>query len=235
MFWIIAGINAVLIWSLIFYRPMFLKVFDFFMSTYTFFRLRYKKHDPFKPVLLIHSVSCFVDCFDNQVTSRKGKPKCFRSDSMDALLKQVKEYEAAKETTISLKPIALRLNYSFSEWNQSFMKLIDLSEEDPEESMVNLLKRAYNSAKPDFCDMNYDYSVSLTSHSFPENDPRIRMMEYNLEAYIRRSSTFEAEQTLKLLSERPETLEFIYKVEWEPGTLKYSVTDDLDNKFCICV
>jgi hypothetical protein len=230
-YWV--AINCLVVLLLIYYKPIGLMVFDVLTNIYTFIRIRYEIYDPFKPVLKIHKVSYFY----------KKDDSIFRQTCED-----FQDLYCLFNESYSL---ALSITYSFSDSNKKFIKLIDLSNLSNESQDYSaFLQAIYLKEIPTYNEYNYDYRVNLVTNIDLE-DKDIQIVNANLEAYIHRTPTFEAEQTLEFLKKHPELMEFVYpsletshnslclglissiETLYQNGNLSFRVYDDLGSEYLI--
>ena len=188
----IVAINAIAFFVLIYYKSIGFIIFDVLANMYTFARLKYELYDPFKPKLMIHRISHYCKVPEGKLYRHSDR-------ELASLLKQI------EQLPIESEHIALSIVYSFSDWNQKFIKLIPLK------TKVNLktqdLTTIFSEELPNYNEYNYDYHVDILSNSFKQVD--LPIVKANLEAYLRRTPTFEAEQALEALKSEPGLMEFI--------------------------
>lgn len=226
MFWTIAAINALVVFLLIYYKPIGFMIFDILMSIYTFVRVKYEIYDPFKPELKIHKVSYF--CREDWLDSTKepvgqemrlGKSRLVRHscEDLSSLLKLINEFspELYKES------IALSITYSFSDLNKKFIKLIDLKSREQKlrsNDLSSFIEAVFLEEEPTYNEYNYDYSVLVLRNEKLLSEELLALVKANLEAYLHRTPTFEAEQTLECLRREPELMEFLYNKLEDSGS-----------------
>lgn len=284
-------------------------IFDIITNLYTCTRLAIEPYNPFKPQLKIHLITYFFDyLIDTETDLYRG---WLMANSSDQLGQNIN----LTQIGLYVKPTAISIHYSFSDWNEKYIKLISLRDLiDLEEFTENkfkvgnqtlirgihlsdCLRQILEKLKPDYNALNYDYTVEVISNSvidisnmeivetvenvesvksvesveivetveiknslnivksknieninfenlnlmlqkFPNNDKYL--IASNLDAYLRRATTWECEQTLSLLSERPDLMEFIYfeNIEnidplFKNRLISFVVSDELGTKFKI--
>lgn len=230
-------------------------VFDFITSLYTYCRLTIEPYYPFKPRLQIYTICYYFDYVKKPSAATGSLQPQGWLMANDPIILRDRIVEASKHLG-EIKPIALSIVYRFSDWdwNEKYIKLIDLRCSTSNEVIDSISKlmvqgqgRGLEHGMPDYNPLNHDYNVSIeTSESdpdlFKEDDKAI--VTSNLEAYLRRASTWEAEQTLRLLSERPDLMEFLYELPEEDanivskfhrGLFGFVASDELGTEFNIRV
>src|SRR5579871_4560227 len=181
-------------------------LFDKVTSYYTYLRLLVEPYNIFKPVLKISKITLHFDS-----SSDIGDNKKITVNSLDEL----KQYECKK-------PFAVSIQYSFSDWNEKFIKLLKTD---------NICFKDWS---PQYNSLNYDFTV--TSENREKVAEKDMVLLANIEAYIRRATTYDAEQTLKLLSENPHLIEFMYgdyENNFRKGHFSFRVYDELGTEYCL--
>jgi hypothetical protein len=151
----------------------------------------------------------------------------------------------AKLKSAILSQTRLQVNICYPNEPQKYIKLIDLRHSDLNDYKMADLLKILDRNEPQYSPLNHDFAVDVTANEEYElTAARKVSIATNLEAYLRRTTTWDGEQALNLLQELPELLEFLYlgngndnskkfDAAFNDGEISFVASDELGTEFVI--